>query len=205
MISRFALVFAKHFASREVYGHEKINVYRYGFELLLSTVMNLLGLLIISMLLSVPIGAILFCMAFIPLRLAAGGYHAKHHWSCILEFNLIFLGFAILSQYLPSECVLIYSLLLSVISSIVIWSLAPVEAVNKPLVGIKKEKQRAKSITIACINLAVTLGFCSLKELRFSLPLPLLFFYISGAFAASMSLVAATVAVKKTDHSSTKH
>lgn len=195
MISKFALTLAGHFADREVYSNDKINIYKYGFELLLSTAINMLGILLTSMVMGITIEAVFFCTAFIPLRLAAGGYHAKHHWSCILGFNLIFLGFAVFHRYVNSDFSIHYSLIAVIISSILIWALAPVEAVNKPLKPDQEKHQRKRSLIIVCIDLAVILLFYAFEGIR--VYSQILAFYTSGALAASLTLVAAAIANRK--------
>lgn len=187
MISKYALVLANHFAKKEMYSKEKINVYKYGFELLISTVLNISGIILISIILGGIEGAALFCMAFIPLRLTAGGYHAKHHWSCILGFNIIFLVFILLHHYMNIEYAFPYSLAAIAISALLVWSLAPVEAVNKPLKAAQRETQRKKSVVISSINLALVLLFFAVPAIdNFT---PFLAIYSSGALAASLSLV----------------
>ncbi len=52
-------------------------VYRYGIELILSTVFTTLATLIISLLLNKFIFFLIFYIFFIPLRIFAGGYHAS--------------------------------------------------------------------------------------------------------------------------------
>jgi len=194
MISKYALFLANHFADMDVYGKERINVYKYGFELLISTVFNMMGMLLTSIIMGVISRAVLFCVAFVPLRLAAGGYHAKHHWSCIIGFNAVFLGFAVLHRYISIKYALPYSLAAASISAILIWFLAPVEAVNKPLRLEQKKRQKNRSLLIAGVNMAVTLSFFAVE--RTNNFLPLLAFYNSGSFAASVSLAVA-IAVRK--------
>lgn len=194
MITKLSLTLAGYFAKKSVYDAEEINVYSYGFELLLSTVFNMVGIIVIALLMNELIGAILFCVAFVPLRLSAGGYHAKHHWSCILGFNMIFLAFAIINHYLNIEYMLPYSLVSAMISAILVWSLSPIEAVNKPLKPEQRKQQRNRSIILICVVLAVTLLFYAVDfdEKYF----PLLSFFNSGALAASLSLVVATIVNK---------
>lgn len=191
MIAELALTLAKYFSAKEVYGKDKVVVYKYGFELLLSTIINLLGIFLISVVMGSVVDGILFCTAFIPLRLAAGGYHAKHHWSCIGIFNITFLAFAVLNRYLPAKYALIYALIAIMISSILIWVLAPVEAVNKPLKEAQREIQRQRSIVLACVNITLVLLFFGLERIRpFT---PLFAYYCSGALAASLSLLIAEI------------
>ena len=195
MISKFALVLAGHFADRDIYKREEISIYKYGFELLLSTILNMAGILLISVFMDTVVGAVFFCAAFIPLRLSAGGYHAKHHWSCIVGFNIIFLAFAALHHYMSAGHILPYLLVSVLISSLLIWSLAPVEAVNKPLKDEQRKRQRQRSIIIACVNLAITLLFFTGQSINKFLPL--FAFYNSGALAASLSLLAAEILNKQ--------
>ncbi len=189
MISRYALVLATYFAEKEAYREERIKVYKYGFELLISTILNILGIVLLSIILGALEGGILFCIAFIPLRLVAGGYHAKHHWSCILGFNVTFLGFIMLHHYMNNEHALPYSMTAIIVSSLLIWSLAPVEAVNKPLKELQRETQRKKSVTLACINLTLILLFYFVPTL--TKHAQLFAFYSSGTLAASFFIVVA--------------
>ena len=187
MISKYALILAEYYAEKNIYTRDKINVYKYGFELLISTALNILCILLLSIIMESILGAVFFCMAFIPLRLTAGGYHAKHHWSCILGFNLIFLGFSVIHHFMNVEYVLIYSLITIIVSSLFIWSFAPVEAVNKPLKEAQRMMQRNKSIIIACFNLALVLLFYSISiNVKYQ---QFLVFYSSGAFATSLLLI----------------
>lgn len=195
MIEKLSLALAKYFANKDVYSHNKINVYKYGFELLLSTVINLSCILLISIIMGVTIEAIFFCVAFIPLRLAAGGYHAKHHWSCVLEFNMIFLGFAVLQRFISIDFSMHFSFCAVIISSISIWSFAPVEALNKPLKPEQRKRQRNRSLLIACSNIAISLLFYTTDILGEYLKI--LAFYMSGALAASLSLTVAIITNKK--------
>ena len=191
MISKLALILADYFATKSVYKHEEVNIYKYGFELLISTILNTIGILLVSLLMEVTIGAVLFCAAFVPLRLSAGGYHAKHHWSCILGFSMVFLVFALLNRFTLMEHIIPYSIASTIISALLVWSLAPVEAVNKPLGADRKSKQRHRSIYIVCVNLAVTEFFYAIKALNdYS---TFLAFYNSGALAASLSLIVAEI------------
>ena len=192
MISKMSLLLSNYFARKGVYPLKKIRVYQYGFELLLSTIINLLGILFTAVFMGIILEAIFFCIGFISLRRMAGGYHAKHHWSCIIGFNVIFSVFAVFHQYLNERFTSTYLLFAMIMSTIFIWLLAPVEAVNKPLGDSHKNRQRKKSTALICFSLVATLSLCHFElhdDYR-----TIFAFYISGIFAASLSLVAAIVA-----------
>jgi len=200
MIAKIAKKTATYFARKNIFKHEDIPTYSYGFELLFSTFINGLGLLIISILMNIVLGAALFVLAFIPIRLAAGGYHAKHHWSCCLAINITFLSFALLLRYMSDSLLLPYIFFAIIVSSVIIWRFSPVEAVNKPASEAKRKRLRERSILIASINMIVAL-ICYLIP---ALPIICAAHYLSGALAASLSMVAAVITIKygSTDSSS---
>lgn len=192
MIKGLAYIFANYFARKGEYPKEKINIYAYGFELLISTILNAFGLFIISIVMGLVIEAILFSLAFILLRATAGGYHAKHNWSCFLITNSIFVIFAIILKLMASSVVLPYIVFITLLTSIIIWSFSPIRAENNPLHENQKNSFRMRSIIIATVNMALTIVFAFLLQL----PIIYLAYYQSGAFAAAISLAVAAIAIK---------
>lgn len=125
--------------------------------------------------------------AFVPIRLTAGGYHAKHHWSCILAFNIMFFAFCILIRFMNPEILRFYCLVSVTMSALIIWKLSPVEAVNKPLREAKRIMLRNKSLVITTVNMIIVLVVFFINLI----PADLFAFYFSGMFGAGISLVAA--------------
>lgn len=193
MIAKLATGTALFFANKNVYKHDKLDTYKYGFELLISTIINALCLLSLSILMGMVLETIFFAVSFISLRSSAGGYHAKHHWSCIIGTSATFLMFALVLRFINPDFMLPYSLLAVLASSLIIWVFSPVEAANKPLEEQKRKDQRNRSIILSSINMVIViLSFvCSFTHKA------IIAFYISGALAASLSLVIA-VAARKT-------
>jgi len=192
MIAKASNKIAIYFANNNIFKQEEVSVYSYGFELLLSTILNGLGILMISIFMKDILASILFTLAFIPLRLAGGGYHAKHHWSCILSINVAFLFFIVLLNNVSESFTSYYVLFVSMISSLIVWILAPVEAANKPVSESKQKNMRKRSIFIAIINMLVALSFFTIPIL----PVKIAAYYLSGAFASSVSMVVASITSK---------
>lgn len=189
MISKVALKIAEYYSEMQKYSREEIAIYKYGYELLISTFINFLCILIVSFLFHSIIGGILFCSAFIPLRTTAGGYHAKHHWSCILTFTLIFTIFSFFISFLHQKFMKIYIIISVVLALVFVLLFSPVEAINKHLEIDKRRKQRSKSVYISVGNVLTVLVLLSTdfintiyKEIAY---------YCSGALAASISLLMA--------------
>ena len=186
MVKKLAFITATYFANKEHFSKDKVNIYVYGFELLISIVFNALGMFILALVMGIVFETLLFSLAFILMRSVAGGYHAKHHWSCFLTSIIVFSLFATLLGLFREHAVLSYVVFSTLISSLLFWLFAPIEAPNNPINESKKEKLREQSIFVAAINLTLTFIFVLLE-----LPMICLAFYQSGALAASLSLLAA--------------
>lgn len=70
---------------------ERLSVYAYGLELLLSGLLNTGIVLILSVFLGQGVLALFFLAGFIPMRIFAGGYHADTHLNCSTIFSGIYL------------------------------------------------------------------------------------------------------------------
>ena len=187
MIKKLAGDIASICAHRGVFQSGRIEEYAYGYELLISTVINLAIILIIGAAFGAITEAIIFISAFALLRTIAGGYHAKSHVVCILIFSLVFLFFAFIVRNVLSGFLLPYVTLIVLVSSVIIYSKAPVAAPNKPFSTKKKTRFKKLCGIISCINLFLCISFIMVPALQTSI----LASYFSGVFAASLSLVAA--------------
>ena len=192
MVAKMAERMAVFFSKKEAYDYKEIKSYKYGFELLISTAMNFAGIILISYFTDTLLGAFLFLLAFIPIRLTAGGYHAKHHWSCILGFNFIYFISTMFIKSINKDYITNVALLSVILSSLMIIIFSPVESENKLLSEKKWKKQRDISILIASMNLALVLvSFYGTKTYVIQLG-----YYVSGSLMASI-LLAVPFIVKK--------
>ena len=80
--------------------HTQISIYEYGFELLFSTVGTLSFILILGVLGNYISQAIVFLLYFIPVRIAAGGYHAKSYGRCFMLTNTVAIICVAVSEFL---------------------------------------------------------------------------------------------------------
>jgi accessory gene regulator B len=163
---------------------EHKDAYIYGLQLLLSTVINVVCIAIISIVTHRPLIWIAFLLGFIPLRITAGGYHAKSPLRC----GIIFCGGYIIFLYLflhilDSETVFI-GMANSLISVALVFIFAPIPASNKPLSNIEFFQKRKLSRAITIMFLFVSV-FCSFSLVSAKLMLAWSF----GLLWASISLV----------------
>lgn len=125
-------------------------IYQYGLEIIISSLVTFLIVLGIGVILNMGMESIIFLMCFVPLRMAAGGYHANTYLKCNIYFSTltfgIFLLYRVTITYL-GEYVLF---LLWSCSLVYMMIVAPVENENKKLTKELK-KVAWKRVVIAMI------------------------------------------------------
>lgn len=139
----------------------KIPIYVYGFELLISTIITLILMILISAVSGSPVIWLFFLLGFVPARIFSGGYHAKTHFVCYTVFSTFFA--------LSCTVCLAFSFNVSfaLITSIVLFGtiliFSPVEAINKPLSEKSRKRNRFISLMIVGIDIfmAIVLVACS--------------------------------------------
>lgn len=156
MIHRLAKTIAQKWVITEIAAADEAEAYQYGIELILSTSINTILIIVVSALYDHPFAFIPYLIVFIPLRLCAGGYHAKNHLACII-FNLaVYFAALALSNNLSGKDAQMFCLCESVISFLAVLLLAPVQSKNKPLTENEKRRNREKAIFISSLILILS-------------------------------------------------
>lgn len=120
----------------------------YGAELLISSIFEIIIILIIGSIMKQCLETVCFLLFFCPLRMMSGGYHAPNYTLCTIEFSVYYL---VLCAFLPTFGKL-PGVLLELISSVIIWVLAPVEDPNKPIRGKRRERLKIRSRWIIVVE-----------------------------------------------------
>ena len=132
-------------------------LYEYGLRQMMLSFVNIGTTLLIGIAMSMILEAVIFTCAYIPLRIFAGGYHAKTPQRCwaisaiMLIFNLLAIKlFTYFSNWI---------LVLSLIAFIGIFILSPVDNCNKPLDEIESKRYSLTSRIILFFELLVLIIF----------------------------------------------
>ena len=134
---------------------EDKEIYLFGFYQGLIFLLNLVTALLTGIILDMFLESVLFLICFIPLRIFAGGYHAKTQFRCyvmstVTTVILLYL-IAFLQTNMGVEAIALY-----IIATCIIWKLAPVQDKNKPLDLDEQKKYRKRVhsllIIISCIS-----------------------------------------------------
>lgn len=171
MIESVSITISKAWAESGIINGDETESYRYGLELLISTALNLLAVICISVVLGHLLMFVPYLVVFIPMRLFAGGYHAGKHWMCILVNSLSYFVALFTTMLLSDFTSAIFCIAASAISLILVFVFAPVEARNKPLYEIERVRNRRISLVMAVSLLVVSLALyftdaCSLLLYR---------------------------------------
>lgn len=150
LIDRFVV-----YSVKKGFLHEKQQtIVKFGLELLLTSIIGVVWMIIASAIFRRTFAWIPFILGFAPLRTTAGGFHAATHSGCYCISTCSFIVAVLISiNYLiPSWLIL----LIAVCSFIVVLAFSPVEAANKPLSEITRNRNRKRSIAISAINLVLS-------------------------------------------------
>lgn len=139
-------------------------LYEYGLRQLFTTILNILTMLLIGLAMKMVISAILYTFAYIPIRIYAGGYHASTPKKC-WAFSAVMLVIVLWLLKMTPAVYFLPLAALSLISSIGIAVLSPVEDQHKPL--DEKEHQIYRFRVRIALMIEIFIAFA----LRFILPL----------------------------------
>lgn len=161
MIEALAEKIAKFVCTYTKADNQMLDVYKYGIEVTISTLLNIVCVIIVSIMMSDIKSGIIFIAVHFIIKPFVGGYHAKTYLMCNVMFTLAFLvvyfSNCLFLQIKEAEIqkVIIESLFL--LSLIPIIAFAPVHNQNKPL-----SEKEAKKYRIIGITMSVFLGFIGL-------------------------------------------
>lgn len=165
-----------------------IDICKYGLEVFAISVFEILSILIFSAFWGNFIETLLFFLAFVPLRMYAGGYHANSKLRCYLVLIITYALFTNFLSIIQKDYICFLNLGLIIFSFIVIMSLSPVVSNGKSVNTKEACIYRKISIRIAIVESIVilisTIVFPQSKNvLAFSL----------GQFTVTFSMVVAFV------------
>lgn len=128
-------------------------VYLYGFEILIASILNLATTLLIGVIFDKFIHTIVFLICYCSLRQFSGGYHSNTYKNCYITFILIFISTILIANHLDSINLKPLIILFSVLNWICICLQGPVEHINNPLTYLEFIKYYRYVIFIATLVL----------------------------------------------------
>ncbi len=137
MIERISLKIANFIFKNTELDPELFEVYKYGIEITISTLLNIFWIIAASMVLSDVFSGMIFLAVFISLRSFVGGYHAKTYFMCnalfLLTYLLVYYISSIAVVFVEEELLSRFLTIIILLGIIPIIAFAPVQHKNKPL------------------------------------------------------------------------
>ncbi len=163
MIAKLSQIIADFFIRQKVVPEEQREIYEYGFELSISSVIGIIIVLAVGLISGKFWESVVFYIVFCFTRLFTGGFHAPNHLLCKVTFTVTLL-LVLAADWLLSGIENYYWFILHLYSLVIVCQFAPIENSNKEL--SKRQKVRCKIIAIIAMAvwLAVMFLFRSLDS-----------------------------------------
>lgn len=172
---------------KNIIDEEEADIYQYGFESILSTILGFIITLLIGVIFKMVIMSIIYYGIFVVVRQMTGGYHADSYLKCNIAFSLV--TFFVLGMTKLICISQMYSLpihlLIFIISAICIWRFAPVENPNKPLT-VKQKGRNHKAAMIVLLALFILSSALYAFKTDFAVLIALTLFSISMLIIIAM-------------------
>ncbi len=102
MLHNTAKKITNYMVNRQIITEDTFEIYQYGFEIIISTLLTSLSIMIVASLADSFQTGILFFLISIPLKVTAGGYHASTYFKCFIISNLEYLGISMMAKFLST-------------------------------------------------------------------------------------------------------
>ena len=155
LLARLAVKIVNNLVHSGVIKEEDAEIYIYGINQILTSVLSVSSALIIGLIFGVFPEIAVFMAAYIPLRSFAGGYHAKTPLSCYVFSVIMLIVVSIGLKYLHLADWVYYAVLVA--ATLVVLVLFPVEDRNKPLAEIEQKVYKRRTILIAAVELTLAM------------------------------------------------
>lgn len=142
---------AKYMFEQGIY-EESFEIHRYGIEVIISTIINVLVILFMGFLSSQIIESILYCLGFWSIRKFSGGYHCQTYFRCMSAYFLTFLIFLLNSSVFENIYVMV---LIDITAFIVFLLLSPIK--NRECT--KNDYQKYKRISLVLLFIYIVLSW----------------------------------------------
>lgn len=163
MLLRISKRIVSEWSKSEIIMTEYEEAYIYGVQLLLSTLINISCIALISAVAGYSYVWIPFLLGFIPIRITAGGYHAKTPLLCSIIFCGTYCIGLVMLEAIHDTALIPVCLLNSIMAITVVYLYSPLPAHNKPLSQKEMERKRTLSILIVSVLFLSMVVSCSLK------------------------------------------
>lgn len=135
-----------------------LEIYVYGFELIISSIIETSALLLVGFLIGKIIETMLFLFSFSSIRFFSGGYHANSYLKCfavtLVNYFLVLFLYNNLIDF-SVNIILVFSLVTFILSLVLFIKVCPLKSKGKTILNYKMQKRL--SVIALCINMALVM------------------------------------------------
>ena len=153
IIEKTSYYITEKWKDRKIIDPELCDVYRYGIEIAISTIIGFVLIGILGVVFSCPLKSLIFLLVLIPIRNYCGGYHANTYLQCNAILSAIFILIAVLSRYISINYY--YVIVLALVGLTTMCLFAPIDNINKPLDKEQKTKCKLLSVLIFIVSMII--------------------------------------------------
>lgn len=184
------------FIKKKMITEDKKDIYLYGFEIVVSTIIYALIFILTAIVTSTLLYSIIFFIGFYFVRKFCGGFHASTYLRCHLMTALthfVAIGFLL---FFPEDLKFFFNIAVLYICGALILFFAPVDHKNKRFIKNEYRNFKIKSCIYSIIIILVSTLYL-LEILRFDNVDTWIFAYSIGTFSATISMLSAKIINKK--------
>lgn len=160
MLTKLSQIIVDFFVKEDVVSEEQREIYQYGIELSVSTLMGLFIVLAIGVLSRRFTESVIFYIVFCLTRAFCGGFHAHSHLLCKVTFICVLILVLVMDLVLDN-IEIYYWFVLYLYSLTIVYAFAPVENPNKRLTSYDKKRCKIISIIFMVVWLVAMILFYS--------------------------------------------
>lgn len=128
---------------------EARDYYNYGVEITVSSILNIILILVLGMIFNCLKEAAVFLLVFVPIRQFTGGFHASTYFKCNLLFCILFLAVICIYLFTYETIGQIWEMWILIFSEAIFITECPVENKNKILSSHLKSKNKILSSLVS--------------------------------------------------------
>lgn len=185
MLGRLSQRFADKLVAFGIISESDIEIYVFGFYQIVMLLLNVVTTLILGVAFRLIVPCIILNIAYIFIRISAGGYHADTSVKCYIYSTLMIAVLLSVIKWIHIINAVLASML--ILSVIVIIIFAPVETENNPLDEVEKKVYRKRSLIVLSIEILICL-LLEINSKKWVVQTVVL-----GLFAECIMLIAGTV------------
>lgn len=155
MITSLAQYIAVFLLKNSIIDSEKLDIYIYGFEIIISSSINIAIAALLGIVFAQFAECVIFLISFILLRKYCGGYHADTYLKCNIVFAINIIAVMVILKTGISFSVYAHCVI-CIICVIIYAFLSPIENKYKPLNKMERKKYKAIAITIGLLLVVIS-------------------------------------------------